>query len=201
MKILGIDPGTGICGFGVIDCPGLKCAQSANLETVSREGYDPSAVSEPRNGGRERTRSINLQTSATLLDCGVITTPPHTPLPDRLLDIYNSLHEIIKQNKPDVASVEKLFFTKNITTGISVAEARGVVLLVARQHNLPIFEYTPNEIKKSLTGYGNADKKQVQEMVKLHLKLDQVPKPDDAADALAAAITQSLMTKTFTKPA
>jgi len=155
MKILGIDPGTGICGFGVI--------------------------------------SIDAKNRPTMLDNGVITTPPHTPLPDRLLDIYESMHEIIKLNQPDVISIEKLFFTKNITTGISVAEARGVVLLVARQHGLPIYEYTPNEIKKTMTGYGNADKKQMQEMVKLHLKLDAIPKPDDAADALAAAITHSLM--------
>src|SRR5574344_873056 len=108
MRILGIDPGTGICGFGVIE--------------LSTNGH----------GG------------VKTLDNGVISTPPHTPLSDRLLDIYDSLHEIIKLNNPDVVSVEKLFFTKNITTGISVAEARGVVLLVARQHNLPIFEYTPN---------------------------------------------------------
>ena len=158
MKILGIDPGTGICGFGVIEV------------------------------GRRAPR---------MLDNGVIATPPHTPLSDRLLDIYNSLHEIIEQNHPDVMSVEKLFFTKNITTGISVAEARGVVLLVAKQCNLPVFEYTPNEIKKSMTGYGSADKKQMQEMVKLHLKLDKVPQPDDAADALAAAITHSLMHRDF----
>ena len=150
MKILGIDPGTGICGFGVIE--GKKA-----------------------------------------LDFGVISTPPHTPLPDRLLDIYESMHEIIKLNQPDVISIEKLFFSKNITTGISVAEARGIVILVARQHNLPIYEYTPNEIKKSLTGYGSADKKQMQEMVRLHLNLEKAPQPDDAADALAAAITQSFV--------
>lgn len=150
MKILGIDPGTGICGFGVIE--GKKA-----------------------------------------LDFGVISTPPHTPLPDRLLDIYESMHEIIKLNQPDVISIEKLFFSKNITTGISVAEARGIVILVARQHNLPIYEYTPNEIKKSLTGYGSADKKQMQEMVRLHLNLEKAPQPDDAADALAAAITHSFM--------
>ena len=128
-----------------------------------------------------------------MLDNGVIATPPHTPLEDRLLDIYESLNEIIDQDKPDEVSIEKLFFTKNITTGISVAEARGVVLLVCKQHHLPVYEYTPNEIKKTMTGYGSADKKQMQEMVKLHLKLNQIPKPDDAADALAAAITHSLM--------
>lgn len=155
MRILGIDPGTGICGFGVI---------------------------EVKQTGR-----------AKMIDNGVIATPPHTPLSERLLDIYESMHEIIKLNKPDCVSIEKLFFTKNVTTGISVAEARGVVLLVCRQHELPTFEYTPNEIKKTMTGYGSADKKQMQEMVKLHLDLTSVPKPDDAADALAAAITHSLM--------
>ena len=159
MKILGIDPGTGICGFGVIE--------------------------------------IKNHSAPRMLDNGVIATPPHTPLPERLLDIYDSLHEIIKLNQPDVISIEKLFFTKNITTGISVAEARGVVLLVARQENLPIYEYTPNEIKKAMTGYGGADKKQMQEMVRLHLKLEKVPQPDDAADALAAAITHSLMKRDF----
>ena len=155
MRILGIDPGTGICGFGVI---------------------------EVKQTGR-----------AKMIDNGVIATPPHTPLSERLLDIYESMHEIIKLNKPDWVSIEKLFCTKNITTGISVAEARGVVLLVCKQHELPTFEYTPNEIKKTMTGYGSADKKQMQEMVKLHLDLASVPKPDDAADALAAAITHSLM--------
>ena len=156
-RILGIDPGTGICGFGVIEIP--------------KPG----------------------STSATMLDAGVIATPPHTPLPDRLLDMYESLHEIIKTTHPDTVSIEKLFFSKNITTGISVAEARGVVILVCHQHNLPIYEYTPNEIKKTLTGYGSADKHQMQEMVRLHLHLNSIPKPDDAADALAAAITHTFM--------
>ena len=151
MKILGIDPGTGICGFGVIEITKLN--------------------------------------KPVALDFGVIATPPRTPLPDRLEDIYNSMHEIIKENQPDLISIEKLFFSKNITTGISVAEARGICLLVAKQKNLPIYEYTPNEIKKTLTGYGSAGKKQMQEMVKIQLGLLTVPKPDDAADALAAAIT------------
>lgn len=158
MRILGIDPGTGICGFGVINVDRGK---------------------------------------PTLVDAGVISTPPHTPLPERLEDIYDSLHEIIKLNKPDVVSIEKLFFMQNITTGISVAEARGVCILVAKQAKLPIFEYSPNEIKKTMTGFGHADKKQMQEMVKLHLKLETVPKPDDAADALAAAICHSLIAKTI----
>ena len=156
MRVIGIDPGTGILGFGVVD--------------FSHHGQ-PQVV-----------------------DVGVIATPAHTKLKARLLDIYDSLNEIIDATHPDVMSIEKLFFARNITTAISVAEARGVVILVAAQHDLPVFEYTPLQIKQTLTGYGRADKKQVQQMVKLHLHMDEVVKPDDAADALAAAITHSLMT-------
>ena len=159
MKILGIDPGIGICGFGLIEVG----------ETAKAD--------------------------AKLLDYGVVTTPINSPLPGRLKELYESLREVLDQTKPDVVSVEKLFFSKNITTGIAVAEARGIVLLVAEQNQVPVFEYTPNEIKKTLTGYGSATKPQMQEMVKLHLGLKEKPKPDDAADALAAAITYSLMTK------
>lgn len=157
MRILGIDPGTGRCGFGVIE--------------------------------------INARNKVRMVTAGVITTPAHTPLADRLLDIYDSLHEIIEECKPDEVSVEKLFFNTNITTGITVAEARGVVILAARQLDLKIAEYTPLQIKQTLTGYGRADKGQVQEMVRVHLGLGEVPRPDDAADALAAAITHSLMRK------
>ena len=122
----------------------------------------------------------------------MVTTKVRAPLPSRLKELYESLQEVFEQTKPDVVSVEKLFFSKNITTGIAVAEARGLVLLVAEQKGLPIFEYTPNEIKKTLTGYGSAKKGQIQEMVRVHLGLKDKPKPDDAADALAAAITHSL---------
>ena len=156
MKILGIDPGIGRCGFGLI-------------ETKSRA-------------------------DAKALDYGVITTTENGELPSRLLELYDSLHEVFESTKPNVLSVEKLFFSKNITTGIMVAEARGIVLLVAEQFKLPVFEYTPNEIKKTLTGYGSAGKPQMEEMVRLHLGLESKPRPDDAADALAAAITHSLMT-------
>ena len=155
MRVLGIDPGTGICGFGVVDFkPGKK----------------------PK-----------------MITAGVISTPAHTPLSERLVDIHDSLSEIIEETKPDVMSVEKLFFAQNVTTAISVAHARGVVVLVGAKVNLPIYEYTPLQIKQTLTGYGRADKKQMQEMVRLHLNLKSVPKPDDAADALAAAITFDLM--------
>lgn len=151
MRILGIDPGTGILGFGVID-----------------------------SGGKPK-----------LVDAGVIRTKVHQPEPERLLVIYEGLQEIIKATKPQVVSVEKLFFSRNVTTAMAVSQARGVVLLVAQQHNLPVFEYTPPQIKMALTGYGKADKKQMQEMVRLLLGLKDVPKPDDCADALAAALTHS----------
>ncbi|MGD8373302.1 MAG: crossover junction endodeoxyribonuclease RuvC [Candidatus Woesebacteria bacterium] len=150
MRILGIDPGTGILGFGVIE----------------GDSHSPKMV-----------------------DAGVIKTKVHQPEPERLEIIYNSLHEIIDSAKPHAVSVEKLFFARNVTTAMSVAQARGVVLLVAKQYSLPIFEYTPMQIKMALTGYGKADKKQVQEMVRVILKLREVPKPDDCADALAAALT------------
>lgn len=154
MKIIGIDPGTGILGFGVID--------------VSNAGVK-------------------------LVTAGVVRTPPHTPLDERLEEIYDSLTAIIAETKPDVMSIEKLFFARNVTTAMSVSHARGVAMLAGRKARLPIAEYTPLQIKQTLTGYGKADKKQVQEMVRLHLKLREVPKPDDAADALAAAITYSMM--------
>lgn len=156
MRIIGIDPGTGILGFGVID---VAC-------------------------GKMR-----------LIDAGVVTTPAHTPLDIRLEDIFDSLTEVISQTKPEVMSIEKLFFSQNITTGISVSHARGVAMLAGRKGGLSIAEYTPLQIKQTLTGYGKADKKQVQEMVRIQLGLSEVPKPDDCADALAAAITHSLMTR------
>ena len=155
MKILGIDPGLGRCGFGLIEV------------------------------GR-KTRA---------LDFGVVTTTVDAPLPARLLELYDSLNEVFEQTKPEMVAVEKLFFAKNITTGIAVAEARGIVLLVAEQKGLPVYEYTPNEIKKSLTGYGAATKTQMGEMVRTHLLLEKKPKPDDAADALAVAITCSFLYK------
>ena len=156
-RILGIDPGTGILGFGVVDC----------------------ALGRP----------LKMVTG------GVITTPAHTPIEIRLEEIYNGLKDIIAETKPDEVSIEKLFFARNVTTAITVAEARGVVILVAQQAGFPIYEYTPLQIKQTLTGYGKADKKQMQEMVRMQLNLQEVPKPDDAADALAAAITHHFMSR------
>lgn len=161
MKILGIDPGTGILGFGVVEVQG---------------------------------------TQFRLVDGGVIKTPAHTPHDERLEEIFDGLTEIIASTKPDVVSVEKLFFSRNITTAMTVAEARGVALLTARKAGLKVYEYNPMQIKQTLTGYGKADKKQVQEMVRLQLGLKEVPKPDDCADALAAAITHSIMTRLQDQP-
>lgn len=127
----------------------------------------------------------------TKIDCGVISTSKDLEMPKRLSILFDDLQELIKAHKPDVVSVEKLFFTNNITTAMTVSQARGIVLLVASQNNIPIAEYTPLQVKMSATGYGKATKKQVQEMVKKILKLSVIPKPDDAADALAIAICHS----------
>ncbi len=120
---------------------------------------------------------------------GVITTPPTLAMPDRLEIIFNDLTALINQYKPDRAAVEELFFGKNITTAITVAQGRGVILLTLMQAGLPIQEYKPNFIKQSISGYGNAKKPQVQEMVRMLLGLETIPRPDDAADGLAIAIT------------
>ena len=127
-----------------------------------------------------------------LVDAGVIRTPVHEDDGVRLLTIYDELTEIIKLTKPDVMSVEKLFFARNVTTAMTVSQARGVVLLCGMQAGMGIAEYTPMQIKQALTGYGKAEKKQIQEMVRVILQLKEIPKPDDAADALAAAITHSM---------
>lgn len=157
MRIIGIDPGTGILGFGVID-------------------------------------AFNGKTK--LVTAGVITTPAHTPLADRLEEIYLELTSIIGETKPEAMAIEQLFFARNVTTAMSVAHARGVAMLTGKQAKLRIEEYTPLQIKQSLTGYGKADKKQVQEMVRIQLGLTEVPKPDDCADALAAAIMCAFMRRT-----
>ena len=124
----------------------------------------------------------------SLVKCGVITTPAHTSLASRLKRIYDDMGELLELFKPDAVSIEELFFNTNITTGIAVAHGRGVILLACEDAGVKIFEYTPLQVKQSVTGYGRADKKQVQEMTRMLLNLDAVPKPDDTADALAVAI-------------
>ena len=123
-----------------------------------------------------------------LVTCGVITTPAHTPLTSRLDQIYTDLEELIRAYQPDVMSVEELFFNTNITTGIAVAQGRGVILLCAYRAGLWIYEYTPLQVKQAVVGYGRAEKRQVMDMVKRILNLPAAPKPDDAADAVAMAL-------------
>lgn len=124
----------------------------------------------------------------TLIQYGVITTPPGIPLSNRLLQISNDMEELIRTFHPDEMAVEELFFTKNITTGIAVAHGRGVILLAAEKLGVPIFEYTPMQVKQAVVGYGNATKHQVMDMTRRLLGLSQMPKPDDAADAIAIAL-------------
>ncbi|MGB3404860.1 MAG: crossover junction endodeoxyribonuclease RuvC [Microcoleaceae cyanobacterium] len=126
--------------------------------------------------------------SVSLIDFGVIKTPAKHDIGQRLCTIYQDLHDLIDQFQPDLAVAEKLFFYKMANT-ISVAQARGILILVLAQFNIPVFEFTPAHIKKSLTGYGKADKRDVQEAVMRELNLEYIPKPDDAADALAVALT------------
>jgi crossover junction endodeoxyribonuclease RuvC len=123
-----------------------------------------------------------------LVDYGVITTPAGQPLPERLQTIYSGLADVAGKHQPQQAAVEELFFSRNVRTALSVGHARGVALLALVDAGLAIYEYKPLEIKQAITGYGGADKQQVQEMVRLLLNLDHVPQPDDAADAVAVAV-------------
>lgn len=149
MRILGIDPGYAIVGYGVLD-------------------YD--------------------KVSFTTVNYGAITTDSETPFDRRLKEIYDDMCSILDMFNPDCMSIEKLYFNTNTTTGIDVAQARGVIMLAAAQRNIPIYEYTPLQVKVAVTGYGRAEKHQMQEMTKNILHLKAVPKPDDTADALAIAI-------------
>ena len=149
MRILGIDPGYGITGFGVIDT----------------------------DKGTSR-----------LVSCGAITTPAGMDFSARLEIIYNDMTELLKVAQPDQVAIEELFFGQNVTTGIGVAQSRGVILLAIRQAGLPVSQYKPMQVKQAVVGYGNATKHQVQEITKRLLHLQQMPKPDDAADAIAIAL-------------
>ena len=149
MRILGIDPGYGITGFGIVD------AQRNNFP---------------------------------LLQYGAITTPAGTDFPLRLQMIYNDMTELLMVAKPDAVAIEELFFGQNVTTGIGVAQSRGVILLAIQQAGVPIFQYKPMQVKQAVVGYGNATKHQVQDMTKRLLHLQSIPKPDDAADAIAIAL-------------
>jgi len=161
MIILGIDPGTAIMGYGLIE----------------------------KSGNRLRP-----------IEYACWRTPAHTPLQERLLSLYTNLEELLIKVQPDQMAVEELFFNSNTTTAMAVGQARGIVLLAAAQKGIPVYEYTPLQVKQAVVGYGKADKQQVQHMVRALLALQEIPKPDDAADALAVAICHvhsfSLLRKT-----
>ncbi|MCD8376696.1 MAG: crossover junction endodeoxyribonuclease RuvC [Oscillospiraceae bacterium] len=122
------------------------------------------------------------------LSCGAITTQAGRPMPERLLQIADDLERLILQFRPQVMAVERLYFGNNVTTGIGVAQARGVILMTAQRHGLSIYEYDPSQVKLAVAGYGGAEKRQIMEMTKRLLKLKAVPRPDDAADAVAIAL-------------
>ena len=149
MRILGIDPGYGITGFGIVEAQRGACR---------------------------------------LLRCGAITTPPNTDFNWRLGAIYNNMTELMQLAQADAVAIEELFFGNNVTTGIKVAQARGVILLAVQQAGVPVYEYKPMQVKQAVVGYGNASKHQVMDMTKRILKLPAVPKPSDAADAVAIAL-------------
>ena len=126
--------------------------------------------------------------SLSAVDFGVIKTPAKMPMPERLLAIFEDMQALVEKHRPDTTAVEKLFFQKNVSTAITVAQGRGVAILALAEQRLPVAEYTPNEIKQAIAGYGSADKFQMQHMVRALLGLEEIPRPDDAADALAVAI-------------
>ena len=149
MRILGIDPGIAIVGYGVLDYEGNKFS---------------------------------------VVDYGAVTTKAGEKLSDRLRNIYEDINVLIERFRPDAFAIEELFFNTNVKTAISVAHGRGVIILAASSQGLPVYEYTPLQVKQAVCGYGRADKPQIQRMVKSLLNLNAVPKPDDVADALAIAI-------------
>ena len=152
MRILGIDPGIAIVGFGLIEAE------------------------------RGQTKLLNY---------GAITTPAGLPLARRLVQIEQDMEALIAQLKPDAIAVEELFFSNNITTGIAVAHGRGIILCTAEKSGVPLYEYTPMQVKQAIVGYGKAEKQQVQQMVKLLLHMQDIARPDDAADAIAIALTHA----------
>ena len=149
MRILGIDPGYGITGFGLIETAGSQ---------------------------------------SRLLRCGAITTPAGMDFSARLEMIYEDMSQLLRTTRPDAVAIEELFFGQNVTTGIGVAQSRGVILLAIRQAGLEVTAYKPSQVKQAVVGYGNATKRQVMDMTKRLLRLDKLPKPDDAADAIAIAL-------------
>ncbi len=149
MRVLGIDPGIAITGYGLIE------DRAGDLEALAY---------------------------------GDIRTPAGDPLPLRLRQLYDAIHSLIQSYRPDVAAIERVFFGRNVSTALAVGHARGVTLLALAQAEIPVYEYTPADVKQALVGYGSAPKAQIQAMVRMLLRLPEIPRPDDVADALAVAI-------------
>lgn len=160
MRIIGIDPGIAIVGFGILDLKGNQLIP---------------------------------------VDYGSIQTEAGLPTATRLKQVYDACTLLLKKYQPDVMAIEKLFFNRNVTTAFTVGQARGVLMLAAEEANITITEYTPLQVKMAVVGYGQAEKRQVQEMVKMLLRLPQIPKPDDVADALAIAICEAHSSKAHVK--
>ncbi|SDY03643.1 crossover junction endodeoxyribonuclease RuvC [Thermoactinomyces sp. DSM 45892] len=160
MRIMGIDPGYALVGYGVID------QKSGRLEAV---------------------------------DYGAIQTEPHYSIPTRMKQVYDAMKVLLNRFQPEVVAIEKLFFNKNVTNALLVVQARGVIILAVEEAGIPITEYTPSQVKLGAVGYGKAEKRQVQEMVKVLLRLSKVPKPDDVADALAIAICEAHSSKSISQ--
>lgn len=162
MKIFGIDPGTATTGWAVVEEKNLTSSRSAGFQRMNKNPH--------------------------LIACGCINTSNLKTDAERLVEIGKDINSLIKKYQPTEAAIEDLFFFKNFKTAITVAQARGVILYKIKKNKIPLFAYTPLQVKQALTGYGRAEKKQIQKMIKNILRLKRVPKPDDAADAAAIAI-------------
>jgi len=172
MKIIGIDPGTATTGYGVIETPFLN----------------PRSKPSKLKGNKNTKTTDNF----SCIKYGLIKTASKLPMAERLLKIHTELEKLINEYRPDAIAVENVYFFKNLKTALPVSQAKGVILLEAAKKRIPVYEFTPLQVKMAITGYGRAEKKQLQEMIKILLRLNEIPSPDDAADALGIAVCCAL---------
>jgi crossover junction endodeoxyribonuclease RuvC len=195
MKIIGIDPGTATTGYGVIETPFLISSKSINSKEINpvRKGgaLTPAALSK-KEGGLPTSSPLNGVKNFSCLGYGVIKTKSSLAPAERLFILNKELNKLINKYQPEALAVENVYFFKNLKTVIPVSQAKGVILLTAAKKRIPVFEFTPLQVKMTVTGYGRAEKRQVQEMIKFLLRLNEIPSPDDAADALGVAICCAL---------
>lgn len=189
MIILGIDPGYGKCGWAILAKP-----EKSQIPTRLRSGQ--ATTSSTSLGVDKPLKSYNLQPTTCLVACDCIETDSKKDLSDRLKEIYDGIEYIIKKYKPTQLAIESLFFFKNQKTVMQVSQARGVIIIAAKNYNLRISEYTPLQVKQAVIGYGRGDKSQIQKMIKIHLCNQEMPKQDDTADAVAVGLTH-LQTRKF----